>query len=83
MKKRRCIVPCNSFYEWMKDSKPPKTPYSFKLANGSPMGLAGLWGAWKDKDGHWLSASKEWQARNQRRQLTHVGVFFARSQSLE
>src|ERR1700710_2383487 len=35
-KKRRCIVPANSFYEWVKDSKPPKKPYVFELANGNP-----------------------------------------------
>ncbi len=55
-KKRRCIVPANSFYEWVKDSKPPKKPYVFELANGDPIGFAGLWDAWKDKEGHWLQS---------------------------
>lgn len=35
-RKRRCIVPVNSFYEWPKEGKPPKQPYSFELANGNP-----------------------------------------------
>ncbi len=39
-----------------KAGKPPKQPYSFELANGSPIGFAGLWDAWKDKDGHWLQS---------------------------
>ncbi len=33
MKKRRCIVPASSFYEWAKEEKPLKTPYSFELAH--------------------------------------------------
>lgn len=56
MKKRRCIIPCNSFYEWEKAGKPPKQPYSFELANGNPIGFAGLWDAWRGKDGHWLQS---------------------------
>jgi putative SOS response-associated peptidase YedK len=56
MKKRRCIILCNSFYEWVKDSKPPKQPYSFELVNGNPIGFAGLWDAWKDKDGNWFQS---------------------------
>ena len=55
-KKRRCIVPVNSFYEWPKEGKPPKQPYSFELANGNLMGFAGLWDAWKDTQGHWLQS---------------------------
>ena len=31
-----------------KFTKPPKTPYSFELANGNPIGFAELWDAWKD-----------------------------------
>ena len=55
-KKRRCIIPVNSFYEWPKEGKPPKQPYSFELANGNLMGFAGLWDAWKDGQGHWLQS---------------------------
>ncbi len=56
MKKRRCIVPATSFYEWSKVSPPLKQPYSFELANGQPLGFAGLWDAWKNKAGHWLQS---------------------------
>ena len=56
MKKGRCIVPANSFYEWEKAGEPPKKPYSFELANGNLLGFAGSWDAWKDKDGHWLQS---------------------------
>ena len=56
MKKRRCIVPANGFFEWSKVSEPLKQPYIFELANGQPIGFAGLWDAWKDKEGHWLQS---------------------------
>ena len=26
------------------------------MANDNPLGFAGLWDAWKDKDGHWLQS---------------------------
>ena len=55
-KKRRCLIPASSFYEWPKEGKPPKQPYLFELANGSPLAFAGLWDAWKDKEGHWLQS---------------------------
>ena len=55
-KKRRCLVPAQSFYEWPKEGKPPKQPYIFELSNGNPMAFAGLWDAWKDKDGQWLQS---------------------------
>jgi len=39
-----------------KVGKPPKQPYVFDLANGKPLGFAGLWDAWKDENGHWLQS---------------------------
>ncbi len=55
-KKRRCLVPVSSFYEWPKEGKPPKQPYAFELSSGSTFAFAGLWDAWKEKDGHWLQS---------------------------
>ncbi len=56
MKKRRCIVPANAFFEWSKVSPPLKQPYVFELAGGNPIGFAGLWDAWKDREGRWLQS---------------------------
>lgn len=53
-KKRRCLVPASAFYEW--DKKGEKKPYTIDLANGKMFALAGLWDAWKDKDGRWLQS---------------------------
>ena len=38
------------------EGKPPMKPYVFELANGNPISFAGLWDAWKDKEGHWLQS---------------------------
>ena len=53
-KKRRCLVPADAFLEWPKEGKPSKQPYIFELANAKHFAFAGLWDAWKDKEGHWL-----------------------------
>jgi len=55
-KKRRCLVPASAFYEWPKGGKAPKQPYVFEVDNGSMFAFAGLWDAWKDKNGHWLQS---------------------------
>ncbi len=56
MKKRRCLIPANAFYEWAPAGKPPKQPYAFELSSGSLLAFAGLWDAWKDRDGHWFQS---------------------------
>ncbi len=56
MKKRRCLVPADAYYEWPKEGKSPKQPYVFQLANASLFAFAGLWDAWKDKDDRWLQS---------------------------
>jgi putative SOS response-associated peptidase YedK len=54
--KRRCLVPASAFYEWPREGKPPRQPYAFELSSGGPFAFAGLWDAWKDRDGHWLQS---------------------------
>ncbi len=56
MKKRRCLIPVNAFYEWPKEGKPPKQPYAFELSSGNLFSFAGIWDAWKDGEGHWLQS---------------------------
>ncbi len=50
LRKRRCIVPSNGFYEWKKLDNKTKTPYYIKMKNNKPFGFAGLWDTW-NKDG--------------------------------
>ena len=46
IKFRRCIIPAAGFYEWMHTGD-KKQPYYIRMADGSPMLLAGLWEQWK------------------------------------
>ena len=49
-KRRRCLVPIDSFYEWKKIGK-EKQPYAIGLADGRIMALAGLWETWRSPEG--------------------------------
>ena len=40
----------------LKKGKTPKQPYGIELGNGRLSAFAGLWDAWKDKDGYWLQS---------------------------
>ena len=42
LKKRRCLIPADGFYEWVKDGK-TKTPFCFTMADDSIFAFAGLW----------------------------------------
>ena len=49
MKRRRCLVPAEWFYEWQKIDAKTKQPYAVGLRDGSLFAFAGLWETWKDK----------------------------------
>lgn len=54
MKRRRCLVPADAYYEWLKlrsGGRMTRKPYLFRHADGSPMGLAGLWETYASADG--------------------------------
>jgi putative SOS response-associated peptidase YedK len=48
-KRRRCLVPADLFYEWMKVDAKTKQPYAIALTDGSLFAFAGLWETWKEK----------------------------------
>jgi putative SOS response-associated peptidase YedK len=52
-RRRRCIVPCDAFYEWQAVAD-GKQPYAIARADGAPMALAGLWEGWRDAAGEVL-----------------------------
>jgi putative SOS response-associated peptidase YedK len=50
LKRRRCLVPADAFYEWQRHDAKSKRPYAFALASGEPYAFAGLWECWRPKD---------------------------------
>ncbi len=48
-RRRRCIVPVDSFYEW-RTSGTTRQPFRIARADGRPLALAGLWAGWHDPD---------------------------------
>ena len=66
MKRRRCLVPADGFYEWKKlddpdggggakSKKPRKRPYLFRMKGDRPFAFAGLWDTWR-RDGRTLES---------------------------
>jgi putative SOS response-associated peptidase YedK len=53
LKSRRCLVPADGFYEWMRTDK-AKQPYCFEISNGELFAFAGIWERWKDPSGNWI-----------------------------
>ncbi len=51
LRRRRCIVPANGFFEWRKNPDGTKTPVYITLRSARPMGFAGLWDVWQDAKG--------------------------------
>lgn len=46
-KRRRCLVPVDSFYEWKREGS-VRQPYNITREDGRPLALAGLWAGWRD-----------------------------------
>jgi putative SOS response-associated peptidase YedK len=53
-KKRRCLIPADSFYEW-KRTETIKQPFNIGLKSGEPFVFAGLWEGWRASESNdWL-----------------------------
>lgn len=50
IRKRRCLVLADSFYEWRKEGG-QKIPYRIRLANEELLLFAGIWDTWRHGDG--------------------------------
>jgi len=54
IRKKRCLIPVDAFYEWQRRGESPKQPYAIHRRDGAPLALAGVWSAWRDP------LSEEW-----------------------
>lgn len=48
LRRNRCLVPADGFYEWQADAQGRRRPVRFTLADGSLFAFAGLWSSWSD-----------------------------------
>jgi putative SOS response-associated peptidase YedK len=52
LRRRRCLIPAEGFYEWQRSGQGRKQPYHFGLADDSLFAFAGLWDRWLDPATH-------------------------------
>lgn len=53
LRRRRCLVPADGFYEW---ARPSRQPFHVRRADGAPFGIAGLWERWEGPEGQLLES---------------------------
>lgn len=51
LRKRRCLILADGFYEWQKLGGKQKRPMRIVLKSGEPFAFAGLWDTWQDPKG--------------------------------
>jgi putative SOS response-associated peptidase YedK len=51
LKRRRCLVAADGFYEWKTTGGKVKQPYFISLKDKEPFGFAGLWEEWDNPEG--------------------------------
>ena len=56
MKRRRCLIPADGFYEW-KAVAGRKQPYYVRAKSGAPFAFAGLWETWVGPNGEELDTA--------------------------
>ena len=51
MRRRRCLIPADGFYEWQETGGGPKRPFYIRAKDGKPFAFAGLWECWTGPNG--------------------------------
>lgn len=57
MRRRRCLVPADGFYEWQKTKTGKKQPYYIRRPDGGLFAFAGIWESWMDAEGNELETA--------------------------
>jgi putative SOS response-associated peptidase YedK len=52
MRKRRCLIPADAFYEWKQIEPKKKQAYSIGMKDDGLFAFAGLWDRWRDPEGN-------------------------------
>jgi len=56
IRRRRCLLPADGFYEWHRPEDGPKTPLNICRQDGELFAMAGLWETWMAPDGSELES---------------------------
>jgi putative SOS response-associated peptidase YedK len=56
LKRRRCLVLSDGFYEWKTIAKKEKIPYRITLQDNRLFAMAGIWDSWKDETGEIINS---------------------------
>jgi putative SOS response-associated peptidase YedK len=56
MKRRRCLIPADGFYEWQNAGE-RKRPFYVHAKSGAPLAFAGLWETWTGPNGEELDTA--------------------------
>ena len=51
LRRRRCLIPADGFYEWKTTGRGPKQPFDIARSDGKPFAFAGLWEHWQGPNG--------------------------------
>jgi putative SOS response-associated peptidase YedK len=57
MRRRRCLIPADGFYEWKRSGARGKQPYFVRQKSGAPFAFAGLWESWMGPNGEELETA--------------------------
>lgn len=54
LRKRRCLVPADGFFEWEKRGPKQRVPFWIRPSPRHVIAFAGLWERWRSPDGIWV-----------------------------
>ena len=57
IRRRRCLIPADGFYEWKGDVPGKKQPFHIHKPDGAVFGFAGIWEHWLAQDGSELETT--------------------------
>ena len=57
MRRRRCLIPADGFYEWKRSDLRSRQPYFVRQKSGAPFAFAGLWETWIGPNGEELETA--------------------------